>query len=115
MRIHGVSPEFVAQMKSLLGKNFDVDDYVAFRIHGVSPNSSARVREHVSKDVTADQLVAMGIHGAGPGVREGDRFTARAQPHTSMNWSPFGFTVSARSSSDKCINSSPKTSPLTIW
>jgi len=37
-----VSPEFVAQMKSLLGKNFDVDDYVAFRIHGVSPNSSAR-------------------------------------------------------------------------
>jgi len=56
------SPEFVTEMKSLLGKNFDVDHTSRSASMGFPPNSSATFASHVSKDVTADQLVAMRIH-----------------------------------------------------
>ena len=35
MRIHGVSPEFVADMKSRGLKNLTVDQLVSLRIHGI--------------------------------------------------------------------------------
>ena len=39
-RIHGATPEFIAEMRDLGYGDLDLDDYVAFRIHGVTPASS---------------------------------------------------------------------------
>ena len=37
MRIHGVTPEFIREMRARGFKDLGIDDLVGMRIHGVSP------------------------------------------------------------------------------
>ena len=67
MRIHGVSPEFVTQLKALGYTGVGVDALVSLRIHGVTTDFIRRVQGRATgKAVTVDRLVSMRIHGEEP-------------------------------------------------
>ena len=65
-RIHGVTPQFVRELRALGYSKLTAEQLVAFRIHGVT---SDFVRELLNLGYTAvssEQLVAMRIHGVTP-------------------------------------------------
>ena len=64
MRIHGVAPDFVRQIRDIGFRDVSVDDLVSMRIHGVTTEFARRVKER-GPAVTVDELVSMRIHGRG--------------------------------------------------
>jgi len=67
MRIHGVSPEFIREMREALGHQLSVADLVQMRIHGTSPELARAVRDLMPGEVVeARDVVQMRIHGISP-------------------------------------------------
>ncbi len=63
MRIHGVSADYVKELKSLGYSNLPVEDLVRMRIHGVTPEFIRDVNAAGFKNMSADDLVDFSIHG----------------------------------------------------
>jgi hypothetical protein len=63
MKIHGVTPQFIREMKELGYGNLSREKLVQFRIHGVNAQFVREVREAGYKDLSADELVEFSIHG----------------------------------------------------
>ena len=63
MRIHGVSPEYMQQLKTDGYDHIDLQKLIAFRIHGVSPEFISQMQSRGMKDLTIDKLVSLRIHG----------------------------------------------------
>ena len=63
MRIHGVSSEFIRSLRDLGYEKVPVDDLVNMRIHGVTPEFIRRVNGGKVASASVDQLVNMKIHG----------------------------------------------------
>lgn len=56
LRIHGVSPDYVADMREQLG-DVPVDKMIEFRIHGVSPDLVEELRESGVEDPSPDDVL----------------------------------------------------------
>jgi hypothetical protein len=66
MRIHGITPEFVKDFNTLGYKNLDVDDLIKMRIHGVTTDMVKELNALGYKDLAISDLVKMRIHGVTP-------------------------------------------------
>ncbi len=66
MRIHGITPEFVKDWSAAGYKNLDVDDLIKMRIHGVTTDMVKELNALGYKDVAISDLVKMRIHGVTP-------------------------------------------------
>jgi len=66
LRIHGVTPEFVKDFAALGYKNLDLDDLVKMRIHGVTAQMVKDLNALGYKDLAISDLVKMRIHGVTP-------------------------------------------------
>jgi hypothetical protein len=65
-RIHGATPEFVRDLKSLGYDDVSAEQLVAFRIHGVTPEFIRDLKAAGYSDISGDQLVTFRIHGVTP-------------------------------------------------
>ena len=63
MRIHGVSPDYVRDLKALGYDHVPIDKLVEMRIHGVTPDYIREVQQRGFKNVSIDDLIEMRIHG----------------------------------------------------
>jgi hypothetical protein len=66
LRIHGVTPDFVKEFATLGYKNLDLDDLVKMRIHGVTAQMVKDLNALGYKDLAISDLVKMRIHGVTP-------------------------------------------------
>jgi len=64
-RIHGVTPEWVEEVKAMGFSRVTADQLVAMRIHGVTPAFAKAMRAE-GLDAGIDQLIAFRIHGVSP-------------------------------------------------
>jgi hypothetical protein len=62
MRIHGATPEFIKEFKSLGFSDIPADDLMSMRIHGVSIDDVKKMKARFH-NVSVDDLVEMKIHG----------------------------------------------------
>ena len=65
MKIHGVTPEFIGEMKAR-GFKLSPDELVAMKIHGVDAAYIEAWKQAGLRDLDVDQLQALKIHGASP-------------------------------------------------
>jgi beta-lactamase regulating signal transducer with metallopeptidase domain len=65
LRTHGVTPEYIAEMTALVGKQ-PLDGLVSLRIHGVTPEFVRRFHEAGYPQISADEAVSLRIHGVDP-------------------------------------------------
>jgi hypothetical protein len=73
LRIHGVTPDYAKEMTAIFGHGqVSLDDLVAFRIHGLTPESARSLRSSFGK-LSPDDAVALRIHGADPEFVQGFR------------------------------------------
>ncbi|HEY2798045.1 MAG TPA: M56 family metallopeptidase [Thermoanaerobaculia bacterium] len=73
LRIHGVTPEYAKEMSAIFGYGqVPLDDLVALRIHGVTPESARSLQAYFGT-LSPDDAVALRIHGADPEFVQGFR------------------------------------------
>jgi hypothetical protein len=63
MRIHGVSPAFVVEMKAAGYDHLNVDQLVSMRIHGVDAAFVRDIASRGYKNLSVDDLIQMKISG----------------------------------------------------
>jgi hypothetical protein len=66
MRIHGVSPEFIREVRSTGFKDISLSKLVEFRIHGVDKEYIEFAKDLLEKrgrEATPSRIVSMKIHG----------------------------------------------------
>lgn len=63
MRIHGVTPQFIRELKEVGYGSDPKDRLVQFRIHGVDADFIREVQKSGLKDMSAEDLVDFSIHG----------------------------------------------------
>jgi beta-lactamase regulating signal transducer with metallopeptidase domain len=59
LRIHDVTPEYVRGLAAAGLGNLRVQEYLAAKIQGVTPEFAQRIRSHGFKDLTLHQLIAL--------------------------------------------------------
>jgi len=65
LRIHNVTPEFVARIRALGYSRATVDELVSLRIHGVTPEQIGALQTLFGK-ISLDRAVEFAIHGVTP-------------------------------------------------
>jgi beta-lactamase regulating signal transducer with metallopeptidase domain len=65
VRVHGVNPEYISGMTSLLGK-LSLDQVVSLKIHGVTPEFVKQFRDAGYTGISADETLSLRIHGVDP-------------------------------------------------
>jgi len=73
MRIHGVTPAFINEIKQAGYDRLTVDKLVEFRIHGVSAKFIKELRDAGYTDLSADDLVEIRINGRDGFIRKSKR------------------------------------------
>jgi len=63
LRAHGITPQFVREMSTLVAARLTVDRVVAMRIHGVTQAFAEELKAQGLASLSADQLIAFRIHG----------------------------------------------------
>jgi hypothetical protein len=63
MKIHGVTPQFIKELKELGYGNLREERLVQFRIHGVNADFIRDAQAAGFKDMTPEDLVDLSIHG----------------------------------------------------
>jgi beta-lactamase regulating signal transducer with metallopeptidase domain len=66
-KVHGVTPEYVAQLRAL-GFKPDADDVIGMKVQDITPEFVKSMRE-MGIDPDADQLIALKVHGITPEYR----------------------------------------------
>ncbi len=63
MRIHGVSPEFIEELEALGYDRVSPDELISMRIHGVTISFIERARNRGFNDLSIDDMVSMLCEG----------------------------------------------------
>jgi len=64
MRIHGVSTDFIEEVRAAFGRSVTVHELVQMRIHGTTPEFVRGLQELFDGDVTIQDVTNLRIHGA---------------------------------------------------
>jgi beta-lactamase regulating signal transducer with metallopeptidase domain len=62
-RIHGVTPEFVEEVRAQGYARLSADDLVSMRIHGVTPEYIRAINRKFGEKLSVDDLIGARIHG----------------------------------------------------
>jgi hypothetical protein len=73
MRIHGVTPDFINEIRQSGYDRLTVDKLVEFRIHGVSAKFIKDLKDAGYTDLSADDLVEIRINGREGFIRKSKR------------------------------------------
>jgi hypothetical protein len=83
MKIHGLNPELVREMREVGYGDLSAGQLMEFSIHGVRPEFVREMREIGYTDLTPEQLIELSIHGVNPEfVRQMHELDAELQDAT---------------------------------